>query len=152
MGGAIFSCSGVTDANTPPGGSVYWRLTNNTITRNTVDEIGDAITLYSGSTFGDGGLISLTSTNDIIWGNKDPRGNLQIDVIVEPGRAGTATANAFYSDIGSIGTRGGGTYTIDHVINKGPLFLDSANQDFIPKDGSPVIDAGNPDPKYNDGQ
>jgi len=151
MGGAIFSCSGVTDASTPPGGSVNWKLTNNTITRNTATEIGDAITLYSGSTFGDGGEINFSSRNDIIWGNTDSHGNLQIDVIVEPGRAGAATADVRYSDIGSIETRGGGTYTFDHVINEDPLFLDFASQDFTLQDGSPAIDAGDPDPQYNDG-
>ncbi len=151
MGGAIFSCSGVTGPGTEPGGAVYWKLTNNTITNNTATAYGDAVALYSGSTFGDGGLIDLSSRNDILWGNTDPYGALQLEVIVEPGKAGVATARVTYSDIGAVGTWGAGSYTLDHSLDVNPLFVDPAHGLFLLQDDSPAIDAGDPAPIYNDG-
>ena len=147
-GGAIFSCCGKTCPISQPGGSVRWILTNNTITGNVADRGAGVIWLHSGSTYGDGGTISLSSRNDIIWGNT----GRQINVMVEPGKSGVATANVSYSNVGLILTRGTGTYTLDHVLDKDPLFVDSTNLDFRLQDGSPCIDSGDPAPACNDGQ
>lgn len=149
-GAGYFAIAGQTDENTKPGGSVFIQSTNNTITGNQGEGSG-GIDLHSGSTFGDGGLISLFSKNDIVWGNTDSQQGLQVNVVVEPGKAGVATADASYSDIGLIGTWGAGTYVTDHVIKQDPLFSDPKNQDFSLRDGSPAIDTGDPDLEYNDG-
>lgn len=151
-GSGVFSISGVTEPMfSKPGGSVFMELTNNTITGNVSSE-ADCIQLHSGSIYGDGGLNNLSMENTIVWGNTDPHRGLQIGVVVEPGKAGVATANVSYSDIGSIGTWGTGTYTVDHVINQDPRFVDFANRSFFLRDDSPAIDAGDPDPVYNDGK
>jgi hypothetical protein len=151
MGSAIYTLAGVSGTFTQPGGSVYWHLNNNTITGNSATTIGDAVALYSGSTFGDGGLISLSSHNDIIWGNFDLHKNAQIDVIVEPGRAGVAAVNVEYSLVGDVETRASGTYTSQHTLHADPMFVAPGDLDFTLADGSPAIDAGDPNPVYNDG-
>lgn len=151
-GAGIFSCSGKTGPISQPGGSVMWTLTNNTITGNIASEGVGGVHLVSGSSLGDGGVISLSSLNDIIWGNTDPGGGgSQLMVHVVEGKSGVATAKASYSNIGFINSRGGGTYTLDHVIDADPLFVDPVNQVFLLQDGSPCIDAGDPKPAYNDG-
>jgi len=147
-GAGIFSCSGTTCPATQPGGLVTWMLTNNIITDNIASQRVGGIHAYSGSTFGDGGTISLSMRNDIVWGNTDP----QVTVEVEPRRSGVTTVKASYSDIGLVDARGGGTYTPDHVINKDPLFVDSANHVFFLQEDSPCIDSGDPSSTYNDGK
>jgi len=147
-GAGIFSCSGKTCPVGWLGGLIEWVLTNNTVTGNTASHDVGGIYMYSGSTFGDGGNMTLLMRNDIVYGNTDR----QVMLTVEPGRLGVATANMAYSDIGAIGTRGGGTYTTDHVINKDPLFVDPANGLFLLEEGSPCIDSGDPNTVFNDGQ
>ena len=146
-GGGIFSCSGQTCPISGSGGSVIWTLTNNIITGNMASEGSGGIHFYSGSSYGDGGLISLSTKNDILWGNTDP----QLAVSVEEGKSGVATAEALYSDIGSIWSSGGGNYTLENVINADPLFVDPTNQIFLLQDGSPCVDTGDPGSAYNDG-
>ena len=149
-GAGIMFASGQTDTITKPGGSVICTSTNNIITEN-VANVGDGgVHLHSGSTYGAGGLISLSSQNDIIWGNK-PRREPQLLAVVEGGKSGIATAKASYSDVGSIRTSGGGTYNSYRVINEDPLFINPENQVFLLQDNSPCIDAGNPSLAYNDG-
>ncbi|RPH49104.1 MAG: glycosyl hydrolase family protein [Desulfobacteraceae bacterium] len=154
QGGAIKTCNGVTPPppTTLPGGSVYWKLTNNTITGNTAGIEGGVggITLYSGSSAGDGGLSSLSSRNDIIWGNTDPHGNIQIYVGVAPGKSGVSTASILYSDVGATQIDGAGIYTSEHTINQDPKFVDHANLVFFLQDDSPAIDAADPNQNYND--
>ena len=151
MGAAIFSCSGITDpAYLIPGGSVIWTLTNNIITGNIASKWVGGIVLYSGSIYGDGGTISLSSHNDIIWGNPDSYQSPQLAVIVEEGKSGIATAEVKYSDIGPIESIPGGTYTIDNVINADPQFVDPINHVLLLKDDSPCVDAGDPSSAYQD--
>lgn len=151
-GSAIMSDSGQTSAvNDEPDGSTTWSLANNTITGNAATT-GNAIHLDSGTIYGDGGITSLLMRNDIVWGNTNPRQGLQINVVVEPGRAGVAKAYVSYSDVGSIGTWGAGAYTVNNVINKPPLFVGLANRDFRLQDNSPCIDSGDPSSAYNDGK
>jgi len=148
MGAGMFSCSGKTCPVTQPDGLIEWVLTNNTVTGNTASQDAGAIFMWSGSTFGDGGNMSLLMRNDIVYGNTDR----QVLLGVEPGKLGVATANISYSDIGAIGTGGGGTYTTDHIINKLPLFVEPANGVFLLEESSPCIDSGDPDTVFNDGQ
>ncbi len=154
-GGAIFSCAGKTDPGfSTPGGAVDWILNNNTIAGNWASEGAGGIHLASGSQYGDGGDIALSMHNDIVWGNTNPpSAGFQPQVIahVEAGKSGSATVQATYSIIASIGKIGAGAYTLDDVIDRDPLFFDPVNQDFSLRDDSPAIDAGDPDPAYNDG-
>ena len=152
MGGAIFSCSGKTDPGTIPGGTVNWRLTNNTITANRATQYAGGIQLHSGSNYGDGGSISISMRNDVLWGNSDPQGGVQLYVGVEIGKSGAASADLHYSDVGSIAAYGAGTYSLDQTVNMDPQFADPANYNFLLQTGSPVIDSGDPNPLYNDGQ
>jgi hypothetical protein len=147
-GAGIFCCCGKTCDESLPDGSVIWKLANNTITRNEAQFVG-GIFLYSGSTYGDGGLISLSMRNDILWGN--PGDGPQLQLTVEPGKSGIATADVSYCNIGLVDTHGG-TCTTQHVINKDPLFLDPARRVFLLKDSSLCIDSGDPDPSFNDGK
>ncbi len=153
-GGGIFSCSGKTDPVGPTGGSVIWNLSNNTITGNTAKTFAGGVGAFSGSDFGDGGNITISSRNDIIWGNTDPQGNIertpQIAVGIAPGKTGSASASATYSLIGQSWTGGGGTYFSDHVLDKDPRFADPIHFNFLLQDDSPAIDAGDPDSAYND--
>jgi hypothetical protein len=79
------------------------------------------------------------------------RKDLQIAVVVEPGRQGSANASASYSDIGTTGKPGMGTFASTNTINQHPLFADPAARVFLLCDGSPAIDGGDPSPVYNDG-
>jgi hypothetical protein len=148
-GAGIYCCCGKTCDESLPDGSVIWKLANNTITRNEAHGFVGGIFLYSGSTYGDGGLISLSMRNDILWGNLGD--GPQLELTVEPGKSGIATADVSYCNIGLVDTRGG-TCTIQHVINKDPLFADPANGVFLLEEGSPCIDSGDPDTAFNDGQ
>ncbi|MCP4708614.1 MAG: hypothetical protein GY869_08325, partial [Planctomycetes bacterium] len=61
-----------------------------------------------------------------------------------------------YSDLmdgeDGIVTNGNGTVNwLDGNIDQDPLFVDPGNDDYHLQPGSPCIDAGNPDPQYNDG-
>jgi hypothetical protein len=151
VGGGIFSCSGKTSPDvTEPGGLITWTLKNNTITGNTAVEFAGGIELYSGSVFGDGGAMSLSSRNDIIWGNIDNHGNRQLLLGVETGKSGSATAKISYTDIGIVDSRIEGTYIQDHVINTNPLFTNGVKEDLRLQESSPCIDAGDPDSAYND--
>jgi hypothetical protein len=151
-GSAIFSCSGKTGPDvSQAGGIVRWELTNNTITAN-IASVADAIQINSGSTYGDGGSIYLTMKNDILWGNSSAERDEELGVVVEPGKAGIAQADISYSDIGSIGTWGTGTYRVNSNIDKDPLLNGLTNLDFTLSDNSPCIDAGDPDLVYDDGQ
>lgn len=151
-GGAIMFAAGKTDpiGISEPGGSVICTLTNNVITANIGLRGSGGIHLHSGSSYGEGGMINLSSQNDIIWGNVAPD-IWQLLAIVEGGGSGVATAKASYSDISFVRTSGGGTYTSDHVINANPLFINSNNQFFLLQGNSPCIDAGDPNSIYNDG-
>ncbi|MEW5702166.1 MAG: thrombospondin type 3 repeat-containing protein [Candidatus Zixiibacteriota bacterium] len=114
------------------GGGAVWvnEGTSGTVVQNN--------TVYgNSSTAGSGGLLSLAGTlyvrNGIVWSNT-------------PADAGTAFGGTFhvtYTDIGQTGLPPG-----DGNLNIAPTFVDLIG--FVPADGSPVIDAGNPDPEYDD--
>ncbi|MFO7997329.1 MAG: DUF1565 domain-containing protein [Dehalococcoidia bacterium] len=147
-GAGIFSCSGKTCPVGQPGGLIKWVLTNNTVTSNTASQGVGGIHMHSGSTFGDGGNMSLSMQNDIVHGNSDE----QVTFRVESGKSGAVTANMSYCNVGAIGCDGGSTYTTDHVINKDSLFVDPVNGVFLLQEGSPCVDSGDPDTAFNDGR
>jgi len=75
--------------------------------------------------------------NNIIWANSAPTGS-QIYLY-----SGSSSFTCTYSDIQD-GWGGVGNIDVD------PLFVDPLNSDFHLQSASPCIDAGNPDPQYND--
>jgi len=95
-------------------------------------------TIYGNSSpSGTGGVLSLGGTtyvqNCVVWANT-------------PSDAGTGTGGSFYvtyTDIGQTGLPPG-----DGNINTPPAFVDL--NEFVPAIGSVVIDAGDPDPIFND--
>ncbi|MBI5215272.1 MAG: T9SS type A sorting domain-containing protein [Ignavibacteriae bacterium] len=103
---------------------------NNTIVGNSSSGTGSTLAGRGG-----GILISgiVEMTNNIVWGNSQTTGT-QVSV------GGTSTVTASYNDVEG-GIAGTGN------INQDPMFGDS---DFHLADGSPCIDAGNPDGIYND--
>ena len=116
-GSGIFSCSGKTGPDiTQPEGKISWELTNNTITGNIASE-GDGIHLHSGSDYGDGGKITFSSKNDIIWGNISPNNGPQVNVIVDPGKPGAVTADISYTDVGPITIGRTGTYSLSNTLD-----------------------------------
>lgn len=128
-------------------GSIKLALANNTITTNVggmnVEGKGTGgIHLIS-----DGALMSLTSQNDIVWGNAGPPG---IFIGVAEGRPGSATMKASYSNIGPPIRSLGGVYTLDETMDKDPLFVNPGKGVFLLRDASPCIDAGDPGSAYND--
>ena len=45
-----------------------------------------------------------------------------------------------------------GAHTVDHAIDKDPLFMDAAGGDFHLQDSSPCVDSGDPAVSCNDGK
>jgi len=97
-------------------------LENNTIINNTATIEGGGISVL--------GPVTPVLMNSIIWGNTAPQGQ-QI----------SGTADVQYSDVE-------GGYTGVGNIDSDPLFY--TNEFYFLTSSSPCIDAGNPDPIYND--
>lgn len=126
----------------------YINLTKVRITNNTANDKGGGLTIHSSvatlnkvtisnnSAYYGGGIYDFESTNDllncVLWNN-------EADDVNEI--YGSASVN--YSDI-----QGGwaGTGNID----TNPQFVDSINGNYHIIENSPCIDAGDPDPQYND--
>jgi hypothetical protein len=119
-------------------------ILNCTIANNSLDDDyemdnGGIINLFGGN---------VTFTNTIIW--NEPINNLSF---LECGYYGCPQITISNSDLkgGKSGIFSDGTSTLnwlDGNIDGDPLFLGSS--DFHLQSGSPCIDAGNPDPQYND--
>jgi len=100
-------------------------IINNTITRNVAN--------YGGGIFFQGGSVRIINT--ILWENKDDLYSGWFSPASRPN----------HSNIGDGDFRGlNGNISID------PLFIDPENGDFRLRLDSPCIDAGNPDPIYDD--
>jgi len=104
----------------------YIYLINNTITENTASQEGGGIYCHESYMY---------IVNTILWDNSAPTGPE-----IHPNTGGPIVE---YSDV-----KGGWSGTGN--INADPLFVDPANDDFHLQIGSPCIDAGDPDPYYND--
>ena len=100
-------------------------IINDTITQNKAS--------YGGGIFFDGGPIRIMNT--ILWENEDDLYSDWFDAASRPD----------HSDIGDGDFRG-----LNGNISVDPLFTDPENGDFYLKPDSPCIDAGNPDPIYQD--
>jgi hypothetical protein len=103
----------------------YAGITNNTMSRN--------IATFGGGVFVEGGSIRII--NNIFWANRD---DLYAATF-------TASSRPDHSDIGDGDFEG-----VNGNISADPMFTDSGGGDFRLKPGSPCLDAGNPDPIFND--
>lgn len=105
--------------------------------RSSAGIINDTITaneaVYGGGLYFDGGAVRIMNT--ILWKNEDDLYSEMFDPATRPD----------HSDIGDGDFRG-----VRGNILGDPLFVDPENGDFRLQTGSPCIDAGNPDPIYND--
>jgi fructose-specific component phosphotransferase system IIB-like protein len=118
------------------GGGVWTLAEGTTIIENNV--IAYNSVTGSGANRGKGGGIlvwstSITARNNIIWGNTQSSGN-QIYL------TGGGSADVTYSDVE-------GGYTGEGNLNEDPLFTGDI---YLPQSNSLCIDAGNPDPVYDD--
>ena len=145
-GGGVFSGSGHAQED-KPGGTVNWTLTNNTITGN-IAENGSGF----GSNTAEGGSTSISSHNDIIWGNKNfGEYSGEVSLADVGGTARAVTFRAAYSNISSVGAFQSASTEMDNVISQDPMFVDTAKGVFYLRDGSPCIDSGDPNSSLNDG-
>ena len=100
-------------------------IINNTITSN--------VATYGGGIFFKGGFVKIINT--ILWDNKDDLYSGWFSPSSRPD----------HSDIGDGDFRG-----LNGNISGDPLFMDPENGDFRLRLDSPCMDAGNPDPIYDD--
>ena len=103
-------------------------IQNCTISGNSASDEGGGIHCYSSS--------SPTGVNNIVWENSAPTSS-QIYI------SSSSSFSCTYSDIQE-GWPGTGN------INLNPDFVDPSIEDYHLQPSSPCIDAGNPDPQYND--
>ncbi|MCK4339139.1 MAG: T9SS type A sorting domain-containing protein [Candidatus Cloacimonetes bacterium] len=129
---------GVGSESGPMGGGLYCNysnleLLNNTFAQNTVSSF------FGG--FG-GGIASINSNiqirNSILWGNLGGFG-MPDQIYFEGGQLLTEYNDIEFGEFSGIGN-----------IDSHPLFVDPLNLDFHLLPSSPCIDAGDPDPLYND--
>ncbi len=118
------------------GGGVWTLALGATILENNVIAY-NSVTGSGGNRGKGGGILvwstSIKSMNNIIWGNTQTSGD-QIYL------TGGGSADVTYSDVE-------GGYTGDGNINEDPLFIADS---YMPASNSLCIDAGNPDPSFND--
>jgi len=147
-GGGVFSLSGSTGPEEKPGGTIDWILTNNTITGNLARDSAGV-----GSNSSEGGATTISSHNDIVWGNTATDGTLQVNLAnVGKGQCGPVTLKVSYSNIPSMRAFKGAIVLTDNLMNKDPLFTDSANNVFSLREASPCIDSGESASAYCDGR
>lgn len=77
--------------------------------------------------------------NNVFWGNKT-------GLKCERGSSVESSYNLFWEN----DTDHGGCFPGEGDFNADPLFVDAQGRDFSLRHGSPCIDAGDPDPAYND--
>ncbi|MCP4709672.1 MAG: right-handed parallel beta-helix repeat-containing protein, partial [Planctomycetes bacterium] len=140
-------------------------LTNVTITGNSANRGGGIdcshsdpfltnVTITGNSAIEGGGIYCRDNSNptviNSIFYNNSPQ------EIYFRGNSDPNSVTIAYSDLmggeAGIVTNGNGTVNwLDGNIDQDPLFIDPGNDDYHLQPGSPCIDAGNPDPQYNDG-
>ncbi len=135
----------ITGNSANDGGGIYCRnysspsLENVTITGNSANDGGGIYCFYN---------CNLSLLNSILW-NDTPQ-DIYFNQDYDPN-----TITISYSDIqgglNGIETNNNGTVNwLDGNIDEDPLFVDPLNGDYHLQYASPCIDAGNPDPQYND--
>lgn len=105
-----------------------------------------------GSNTAQGGSTGISSRNDIIWGNTEPEGaGPQVNLANVGGEANSIIFRASYSNIPSVNAFKGASINMENVLDKNPLFIDTASGNFLLQDGSPCIDMGDAGADYCDG-
>jgi len=108
-----------------------WKVINSDITNNQSLDASEGYGI-EGFTLDDA-VLDIGSKNTILWGNQ----KTDLDI------SWSITADAEYSDIGTVNASYGATYNPGAgIIDSDPLFADSDNGDFTLQEGSPCIDAG----------
>jgi hypothetical protein len=108
-----------------------WKVINSDITNNQSLDASEGYGI-EGFTLGDA-VLDIGLKNTILWGNQ----KTDLDI------SRSITADAEYSDIGTVNATYGATYNPGAgIIDSDPLFADSDNGDFTLQEGSPCIDAG----------
>jgi hypothetical protein len=137
LGGGIFGCNGVIRNNLifnnraevyGAGGGVAYcevRMENNVLYHNNAADFGGGI-FHSGNAI----------QNCIIWANEAPS-----TPTAQVGEIYGKVQFSCIQDADGIG---------EEIITSEPAFADPGKYDFTLADGSPCIDAGNPDPSFND--
>lgn len=108
-----------------------WKIINSDITNNQSTDADEGYGI-DGFTLDDA-VLDIKLKNTILWGNQKTDLNISWSI----------TADAEYSDIGTVNASYGATYNPGAgIIDSDPLFADSDNSDFTLQEGSPCIDAG----------
>ncbi|RKY75423.1 hypothetical protein DRQ00_10540, partial [candidate division KSB1 bacterium] len=95
---------------------------------------------------GDVGLLAQGTATVVEAMNNIIVANLSCGLQAEQG----ATLTSSYNDIWDNGTNYSGTVPGTGDISKDPLFVDQENGDYRLRGDSPCVNAGNPDPSFND--
>jgi len=111
-----------------------WKIINSDTTHNQSSDADEGYGI-DGLTL-DTAVLTITSTNNILWGNQKSDLNLR-------GFGASTTVEAEYSDIGTVNASFGAIYTPGTgIINSDPLFTNFSNDDFTLQKVSPCVDAG----------
>ena len=151
-GSAVFIRKNIIDANfadTRHGGGIYTGsansavIENNTLVNNIAREWGYGGAIYVNQTG------PITIINNIVSANRNALNRTGGIHFVSCPVTVTLSYNNTYNNLGADYA---GCIPGDGSISADPMFVDASNQDYHLQPGSPMIDAGDPDPVYNDAE